>query len=234
VVIEKALLDGQVQDISRSSGFTKNGKWEFVLVDGIGNKTYFSFYLMTHETSTFDYETPYNYIISEIMYDNGSGIKVSYLDKVHNTTYCSALTFSDQGTYYVVMTNMVHNEEVSFEVVIDNIPPDVKLVGCENKGETTNDVTLSGYKAGDTINIYKDGKLVKTVEMNSSSVSPVISEKGQYRIEIVSKAGNVTVLEFTRQYTANKATSILIISILVILSTVWFIGILYRRRARVD
>jgi hypothetical protein len=189
---------------------------------------------MTHETSTFDYETPYNYIISEIMYDNGSGIKVSYMDQVDNTTYCSALTFSDQGTYYVVMTNTVNFKEVAFEVVIDNTPPDVSLVGCENKGETTNDVTLSGFKTGDIVNIYKDGELVKTVEMNSSSVSPVINEKGQYRIEVVSKAGNVTVLEFTRQYTANKPTSILIISILIILSTVLFIGILYRRRARVD
>ena len=132
------------------------------------------------------------------------------------------------------MKNTVNSKEVAFEVVIDNTPPDVSLVGCADKGETTNDVTLLGYKTGDTINIYKDGELIKSLEMNSSSVSPVISEKGQYRIEIVSKAGNVTVLEFTRQYTANKATSILIISILVILSTVLFIGILYRRRARVD
>jgi hypothetical protein len=168
------------------------------------------------------------------MYDDGSGVKVSYLDKVNNTTNTSELTFKDQGTYIVTMENMVNFSQVSFEVVIDNTPPNVNLVGCENKGETTSDVTFSGYKNGDTINVYKDGELVKSVEMTSSSVSPVISEKGQYRIEIVSKAGNSTVLEFTRQYTANKATSILIISILLILSIVLFIGILYRRRARVD
>ena len=234
VVIEKALLDGNVQTIAGLSGFTKNGKWEFVLVDGIGNRTYFSFYLMTYETSTFDYETPYNYVITDITYDNGSGIKVSYIDQVNFTSYCSGLTFKEEGTYFVVMTNLLNSKEVSFEVVIDNTPPDVSLVGCENNGETVNDVTFSGYKDGDVINIYKDGELVKSVEMTSSKASPVITDKGQYRIEIVSKAGNVTVLEFTRQYTANKATSILIISILVILSTVLFIGILYRRRARVD
>ena len=234
VIIEKALLDGKVQTIAGISGFTKNGKWEFVLVDGIGNRTYFSFYLMTYETSTFDYETPYNYIISQVMYDNGSGVKVSYLEHVNTTTYCSELTFKEEGTYFVVMTNMVNFNEVSFEVVIDNTPPDVSLVGCENNGTTTQDVTFSGYKDGDVINIYKDGELVKSVEMTSSKASPVITDKGQYRIEIVSKAGNVTVLEFTRQYTANKPTSILIISILIILSTVLFIGILYRRRARVD
>jgi hypothetical protein len=189
---------------------------------------------MTYETSTFDYETPYNYVITDITYDNGSGIKVSYIDQVNFTSYCSGLTFKEEGTYFVVMTNLLNSKEVSFEVVIDNTPPDVSLVGCENNGETVNDVTFSGYKDGDVINIYKDGELVKSVEMTASKASPVITDKGQYRIEIVSKAGNVTVLEFTRQYTANKATSILIISILVILSTVLFIGILYRRRARVD
>ena len=194
VVIEKALLDGNVQTIAGLSGFTKNGKWEFVLVDGIGNRTYFSFYLMTYETSTFDYETPYNYVITDITYDNGSGIKVSYIDQVNFTSYCSGVTFKEEGTYFVVMTNLLNSKEVSFEVVIDNTPPDVSLVGCENNGETVNDVTFSGYKDGDVINIYKDGELVKSVEMTASKASPVITDKGQYRIEIVSKAGNVTVL----------------------------------------
>jgi hypothetical protein len=234
VTIEKALLDGKAQSIAEISGFTKNGKWEFILVDGIGNRTYFSFYLLTHEISTFDYQTPYNYHITEIMYDGGNGVKVSYLDKVNNTTNNSELTFKDQGTYMVTMTNVVNSSQVSFALIIYNTPPDVRLVGCKNNGVTINDVTLAGYKNGDTINIYRDGKLIKTLEMHSSSASPIINEKGQYRIEIVSKAGNLTVLEFTRQYTANQATSILIISILLILSIVLFIGILYRRRAKVD
>ena len=51
--------------------FTEDGKWELIICDKLGNKAYFSFYIVTREKNGFAYTTPYEYHITELWYDSG-------------------------------------------------------------------------------------------------------------------------------------------------------------------
>lgn len=233
VNVVKAYLNSVERETSNS--YNDNGKWELLLEDQVGNQTYFTFYIYTHTISKLSYETPYNYKISKILFTDLSGNSVNYMDKVIDNDYNCAITFEENGDYYVEMLSNATNETVSFEISISNLAPDVKLVGVENNGSTNQNVTLTGYQVGDIIRIYKDGNLSQTVTIQTTNQSsPEISEKGDYTIEVTNVEGNVTTLHFVRQYTANAASSAFVIVVLAVIAIVLFIGLFSRKREKID
>ncbi len=234
ITVKKAYLNGVLKE-NQETVFTDNGKWEVLLTDEIGNVAYFSFYIYTHVLSEFTYDTPYNYLITRIDYTNASGTKISYLDRVIQYDSYSHVTLSDNGTYEVTMTSNADRSIITFSIQINDEKPNVSLVGVENNGTTSDDVTIKGYQVGDVIRIYKDNSLIRTINVITSDMSsPVISELGDYRIEVTNTQGNTTVLEFKRQYTANSASSILIIVVLVVISGALFAGLFFRKREKID
>ncbi len=234
ITVKKAYLNGVLQE-NQETVFTDNGKWEVLISDELGNVSYFAFYIYTHVLSEFSYDTPYNYLFTRIDYTNASGTKMSYLDKVIQHDTYSSVVLSDNGTYELYMTSLADKSIVSFTILINDEKPNVSLVGVENHGTTSDNVTIKGYQVGDVIRIYKDNTLLKTINVLTSDMSsPVISELGDYRIEVTNTQGNTTVLEFKRQYTANSASSILIIVILVVIAGSLFAGLFFRKREKID
>lgn len=234
LTVKKAYLNGVLKE-SQETVFTDNGKWEVLISDEIGNLAYFTFYIYTHVLSEFSYDSPYNYIFTRIDYTNRSGTTMSYLDKVIQHDTYSSVVLGDNGTYDLYMTSLADRSIVTFSIEINDEKPNVSLVGVENNGTTSDNVTIQGYQVGDVIRIYKDNTLLRTINVLTSDMSsPVISELGDYRIEVTNTQGNTTVLEFKRQYTANSASSILIIVILVVVSSALFAGLFFRKREKID
>ncbi len=233
VKVVKAYLNSVERDVS--SSYNDNGKWELLIEDNVGNQTYFTFYIYTHTISKLAYQTPYNYKFKNILFTDLSGNSQNYMDKVVDNTTFDSITFDENGEYYVEMISSATNLIVTFELSISNIAPNVQLVNVENNGTTFKNVTLTGYKVGDVIRIYKDGKLSNTITVVSANqASPEISEKGDYTIEITNEEGNVTTLHFRRQYTANAASSTVIVVVLSVIAIVLFIGLFSRKREKID
>lgn len=165
-------------------------------------------------------------------YDAGDGVKMSYMQFVTEGTVCS---FTENGTYSVVMSSSVTGDTANFTVSVNNVAPEVALVGCAEGETTLNDVTVSGYKVGDTIEVYRDGQLVRSVKvLTSSTDAPVIKEGGDYIIVVRNAAGVETSLSFTRKHIPNTAGNVLIFVLIFALIAVVTIGLVYRNHSKSD
>ena len=239
VYIEKAFKDGVLQSDLSSTRFTGDGKWEFIISDKLGNKSYFCFYIITKEKSSFAYTTPYEYQITELWYDSGDGVKISYLKFANHSETSSSFEFSENGIYTVVMTSTVTGGVSKFEFTINTNAPTAYLVGC-NPGETTlKDITVAGCVVGDTIRIYRvtstGEELVSETEITSISTKmPIVNEGGEYRIVVESEAGVETELSFVRKHVMNTAGSVFIITVIMVIVVGLFVGLVYRNKSRTD
>lgn len=234
--LDLVVLNGEEYDSATSSGYGESGKWEFLISDDIGNKAYYYFYVVPYALSVFEYESPYAYKITDVTFDSGDGILVSYTNLVVNNVNKnnSSMKFDETGVYQVTVSSVATSAYFTFSITIDKTPPKASLVGAENGKTTTENVSLTGCAAGDVISVYKDGKLVETVLVTSSSTKmPEINEKGNYRIVITNAAGNEQVFEFTRRYTANIPTTIVIIVLCLLVSIGLIIVLFLRKRKKV-
>lgn len=233
--IEKVFLNGILLEDYDSNTFSQNGKWEFIISDKMGNKSYFSFHQVLKTMQSFDYETPEYYKISEIQYVSVSGIEMSYMDFVQQNEINSQVLLSENGTYKIKITSILDNSSKTFEIRIDSSAPEITLIGCEIGGSTKEDVIIEGYEVGDTIYIYKDGKLVSKTYVSSKSITPpTIKDGGEYEVVVESEAGVRTVVEFEKDHIANTAGSILIIILILATVICLFVGLLFRNKLKVD
>ena len=234
--IDLVVLNGEEYNNEKSTGFGESGKWEFIISDDIGNKAYFYFYIVPYALSRFEYESPYAYKITDVTFDSGDGVSVSYTNLVTNNVNKnnSTMIFEEGGTYQVVVSSVATSAYFTFNVTIDKTPPKAELVGAIAGESTTSNVTLSGYSTGDVIKVYKDGNLIETVQVTSSGTKiKEITEKGDYKIVITNAAGNEQVFEFTRKYTANIATTVVIIIGCLLIAAALFVILIMRKRRKV-
>ena len=237
--IEKVLLNGVEQTDFTGSKFTTDGKWELLLCDKLGNRSYFCFYIVTRQQNGFSYTTPHEYRITELWCDSGDGVRVSYMNFVSHVDSASSFEFTENGKYTVVMTSDVTGMTSTFEFTVNTTAPAVSLVGCNNGETTIKDVSLTGYKVGDRIRIYratKTGeKLVEEVEVTSLATKiPTITEGGKYRIVVESEAGVQTELNLVRKHVMNTAGSIFIMVIIALAVVGLFTGLIYRNKSKTD
>ena len=184
---------------------------------------------------TFDYETPDYYKISEIQYNSGNGVNISYMDFVQQNDINSKVELKENGTYKIKMTSILDNSSKSFEIRINNKAPEISLQGCEIGGSTKEDVTILGYEVGDTVYIYKNGKLVSKTHISSKVITPpIIKDGGKYEIVVESEAGVKSVVEFKKDYIANQAGSVLMIVLILAVVICLFAGLLFRNKLKVD
>ena len=232
--IAVAVLNGEEYDGTATTTFGENGKWEFIVEDDVGNRSYFYFFILTDSTSHFEYETPYLYKIVSLTCDRGDGVAVSYLDIVQQNENNSKMVFDENGVYEVTASSSATGRVISFAVTIDKLPPKVKLVGVENGGKTTENVTVTGCVAGDVVRVYKDDTLIRTLTVTSSQTEiPSINEKGNYRIVVTNAAGNSVEMTFERKYTANTSTTVFVSILFILIAIGLAIGLIYRTRMRV-
>ncbi|MGN0818354.1 MAG: hypothetical protein ACI4L9_05225 [Candidatus Coproplasma sp.] len=231
--LRSVFRNGVAVEDNKEVKFSDSGLWEFIVADAVGNTAYFSFRIISHALSAFNYVTPHDYKITDVWFDSGNGIKLSYMQFVEGegTTF----NFTEDGSYSVVMSSAITGDVRNFSFVINSSAPDVKLSGCEEGETTLNDVTVTGYKVGDTIEVYRDGKLVKTVHiLTAATDAPVISEGGVYRIVVSNEAGVSTELNFTRKHIPNVAGNVLIIIVTCAMAVGLFVGLIYRNRSKTD
>ena len=234
--IDLIVLNGAEYDTATSTSFGDRGKWEFVISDDIGNKAYYYFYVLPRAVSKFDYESPYAYRITSVEYDAGDGILIPYTNMVqHNANKMnSTMSFTEAGSYQVTVSSVATSSYFTFDVAIDKTPPQAKLVGAENGSSTIENVSLTECQVGDVIRVYKNGALDQTVEvLTSGTKMPEITEKGDYRIVITNAAGNEQVFEFTRKYTANVPTTIVVIVVCILVSIGLTVVLFLRKRKKV-
>ena len=231
--------NGEEQVNFTGSKFSDDGKWEIIIADKLGNRAYFCFYIISYEQNGFTYTTPYEYHITELWYDDGDGVKTSYISFVDRTDFTSSFDFKENGTYYVTMMSDLTGEISSFEFTVNTTAPNVYLVGC-NEGETTiNDVSIAGCKVGDRIKIYRatemGEELVQEVKITSLAMQmPVISDGGEYRVVVESEAGVTTELNFVRKHVMNTSGSVFIMIIVGIAAVGLFAGLVYRNKSKTD
>jgi hypothetical protein len=237
--IEKVIHNGVIKADFTGSKFAEDGKWELIICDKLGNRSYFSFYVVTRAQNGFEYTTPHEYRITEMWYDSGDGINVSYLTFVNHDDYTSSFKFTENGKYTVVMTSTVTGKTSAFEFTVNTTAPAVTLVGCNNGETTINDVTLTGHKVGDVIRVYRESDsgevLVAEVSITSLATKiPSISEGGKYRIVVESEAGVETELTFVRKHVMNTAGSVFVMVIIGIAVIGLFTGLVYRNKSKTD
>ena len=237
--IEKVFRNGVLEENFDGSKFSGDGKWEMIISDKLGNKSYFCFYIVTKQKDKFAYTTPYEYYVTELWYDSGDGVKISYLKFVNQGESSSSFEFVENGTYTVVMTSAVTGNVSQFEFTINTNAPEVSLVGCKVGETTINDVTISGCVVGDTIKIYRKTstgeELVSEIEVTSNMTKmPIISEGGSYRIVVESEAGVATELTFVRKHVMNTEGSVFIMIMICVAVVGLFTGLVYRNKSKTD
>ena len=109
------------------------------------------------------------------------------------------------------------------------------MLGCEVGEKTINNITFKGVSVGDTLYVYKDGVLTRTVRIDSDYMDPpTISEAGKYRIVIENEAGVQTELSFERKYIPNVPGNILIIVLAMASVAGLFVGLIWRNHSKTD
>ena len=233
VYLKKVFFNGKLLTNFIEEKFSDTGKWEFIIADEIGNESYFAFYILEKEISTFTYYAPYGYVITDVRVDEGDGVKNQVLDCIYDSG--AYMVANKNGIYSIIMVSTITEGVINSSFTVNNTPPKVALVGCNEGEETTNNVTIQGLKEGDTVYIYKDGKLVKTVKMTSMQTdSPVIKDAGYYKVVVENQAGVTTTLTFQREYMPNVATSILIIVVIIIIIIGLMVGLIWRNHSKTD
>ena len=231
--IKYVFKDGVLMENYDDNKFVGNGKWEIIISDRIGNESYFTFQIIMHKLKEFNYTVPYGYKVTEVWFNSGDDVLISYLQYVEGEG--TILKFTENGKYSVVMSSETTGKASSFTITVNNAKPQIELVGCKENETTLNDVTITGYKVGDKIEIYRDKKLYKTVEiLTSSTDAPVIIEGGSYTIVVTNEAGVETSVSFEKKYIPNTSGNVLIIVIILLVAMVVFIGLVYRQRSKVD
>ena len=237
--IEKVIHNGKIITDFSGSKFTEDGKWEIIVRDELGNRSYFSFYIVTHAQNGFEYTTPYEYRITEMWYEGGDGVRVTYMPFVNHDDYTSSFKSMENGKYTVVMSSLTTGKTSTFEFTVNTTAPSVSLVGCANGETTINDVTFEGYNVGDRIKIYRATKtgeeLVEEIEITALTTKiPTISDGGKYRVVVESEAGVQTELSFVRKHVMNTAGSIFIMVIIGLSVVGLFTGLVYRNKSKTD
>ena len=212
--------------------FTERGKWELLIADDAGNESYFRFYILYGKIDGFSYNTPYNYYITSVIWEMQDSI-ADATETIKDQGL--RLEVTENGKYSVTMQSLVTGDVQTFTFTVDKTPPQVELVGCQQNEKTINNITIKGCLVGDTVYVYKDGVLYKTVSIDSDYMDPpTISEAGKYKIVVENEAGVQTELSFERKYVPNVAGSVLIIVLSFAAVVGLFVGLIWRNHSKTD
>ncbi len=194
-------LDGQL--------FNEHGSYVVTLADEVGNTASVQFDIFNQPMQAFTYTTKGEYALYQVWY-HIDGVRQPANGIMLGDDGHQEFTFWEDGFYEVDLLHVPTNTYVTYEVEIDNLAPEVALVGTDEDGTTRETVTLEGLSKGDTVEIWIDGKLSETIKISSSTESPAMREAGEYKVIIRDIAGNETVCTFRRAFTSNTASNILV------------------------
>ncbi len=117
------------------------------------------------------------------------------------TSFKSGDTFTEEGTYFVRVTDKAYNKKAELTFTIDKTKPVV--TGAENGKYYREDVVLNiDDKNPGTIHLHKDGELVKNYKLGTP-----LTEEGIYSVYASDKAGNKSA---TVEFVIDKTSPVVI------------------------
>ena len=214
--------------------FTEHGMYEVELSDIVGNTATVEFAIFTHAVKELDYFAEPGFSIAGVWMIDGAD-RLSFVSQIavdENGTQFVSLTQS--GEYDVELKDLLSGAIYSFRTEIDHTPPNVTLVGVEEGGSTREDVTVMGILKGDHVDVYRGTELIFTkTAAKDVDDPPTIGEPGDYKIVVSDEAGNVVEYEFTREFTSNAASNIIILMLLFLVGVSGFVFLIVNGKAKV-
>lgn len=225
--------DGNVIEMKDLS-FTEHGYYEVELSDVIGNMATVEFSLYTHAVTALDYTALPALAIAGVWMLDGAD-RLSYISNITvNENGKQTVLLTSTGQYEVELKDLASGVIYSFRTEIDHTPPSVTLIGVEEGGSSRSDITLKGILKGDHVDVYRGKELIysKTASKDVTD-PPMITEPGDYRLVVSDEAGNTVEYEFTREFTSNAASNIIILMLLSLIGASGFIFLLVNGKAKV-
>ena len=227
--IVKVFKNSNLVSDYESNQFTTTGHWELIIEDLVGNQSYAGFYIINNPLISFEYQAPFDYVITEIWHTLLNGQRQTI-----EAEEGKPIVLTENGDYAVVVSSINSTTSFNFSVTINDTPPTATLSGVEDGGVTSRNVSIKGLKSGDVVEIYKNGELVTTTDVSLSNAAPEITTGGNYRIVIKAVSGAEVEYNFTRKQIANAATStFIVIACMVVIAGIG-IGLLYHTRVKND
>lgn len=212
--------DDSIYNYAFGQEITEEGQYQFTLEDRFGNVVTYNFQIVKMSIANFSYTVPEGYEFTG-MTINGETAEADYEYGV--------LNLSKNGRYIVTLKNITDEKVYSFELIIDNIPPTLKLIGVDNEGWTTGEVKLENLsKQNATVTVFKDGNPYKY----SSNLR--IKDVGEYEIIVKDTAGNESIYRFTIVYKMTATSIVLIASLGALLTLVIVLFIVFRKGGKVS
>lgn len=116
--------------------------------------------------------------------------------------YTSGGELIEDGTYAITFENF-DGYKATYAFTIDTVAPEFKLEGAKNGESVNTDVKAIYSEEHLTVELIKNGKLV-----GSYASGDVITADGKYRIRIIDRAGNESIVEFTIDKTVDFAINV--------------------------
>ena len=177
VVIE-VYLNGECLDSISGGSFTAPGEYVVMYAGGSVSQRIFSFTIVPELC---------NYVNAYAL-PAGFEIVEATLDDVPVTFDKSYMKLADEGVYDIQYHCLKTDESYQLRLRTDFTGPVLSLEGVEN-GIAQGPVDISDAKEAAVVNIYHDGELI--------SRKDVLTESGEYYIELADEAGNKTTYSFT-------------------------------------
>ena len=91
-----------------------------------------------------------------------------------------------------------------------------------------------GILKGDHVDVYSGTEIIFTkTAAKDVDDPPTIGEPGDYKIVVSDEAGNVVEYEFTREFTSNAASNIIILMLLFLVGVSGFVFLIVNCKAKV-
>ena len=225
--------DGEAIE-TRALSFTAHGVYEVALSDRIGNVTTVTFSIYTHAVAALDYTALQTLAIANVWMLEGAD-RLSYISNITvNENGVQTVLLTGAGQYEVELKDLTSGTIYSFRIEIDHTPPSVTLIGVEEGGSSRGNITLEGIMKGDHVDVYRNKELIysKTASKDVTD-PPMITEPGDYRLVVYDEAGNTVEYEFTREFTSNAASNIIILMLLSLVGASGFIFLIVNGKAKV-
>ncbi|MFI3166536.1 MAG: hypothetical protein R3Y32_00285 [Bacillota bacterium] len=180
------------EQIDYSSEISDSGFYTLLAADDYGNEFYTEFVVVTNEMQEFTYTLPSDY-----------EWQMMFFDLVYTQLEGNDISLTSDGHYALTYKNTISGEETTLDVYIDTIPPTVETIGFIN----------GGVAEGKASVIWNEENVVASVAKNDKdfvgyAVGEEISDDGSYVITVSDKAGNTTVVTFSKAWKLNTAGKI--------------------------
>lgn len=194
--------DNQIIDYMFGQQLDEEGSYKVLMQDAYGNEKSLEFRIVKGVKRTLDYTLGESVFVLNID-RNGEAVSPDG----------NRLNFTESGLYTV--TAEVDGKAYSFVLELDSTAPTLELIGVKDGGVSGKSVTLDNLSEQATVEVYKDGELIK-YELGNE-----LSEYGEYRVVVTDEAGNQTEYTFTLKHILNGgAVALIVIGIIVLVGGV--------------